>query len=125
MKSLILSLTAVLSLCAVVSAAPVGSVESTRAGQATDTIHRYLSQATVVQRLDELGVSRAAIDAQLAKLSDTQMEALAADIELVQAGGQIQGGNPHPWGTLECIFEPIGRFFYDVYQVIFCWGKLK
>ena len=125
MKTLILSVSTALALGAVVSAAPVASVASSGASSAKQKIDRYLGQELVSRQLASLGVSRAQIDARLARLSDAQLQTVATQVDLLQAGGTIQGGNVNPWGPLKCILQPLGRLFYDVYQVVFCWGKLK
>lgn len=123
-KSFLLSITAVVGLCSLAIAAPVESVESARA-TAKQRIDSYLAQQIVMDELQALGVSPQQIDARIARLSDTQLEQLAAQVDLLQAGGTIQRGNPRPLGVLHCILEPAGRFFYNVYQLVFCWGKLK
>ncbi len=105
-------------------AAPVDSVESTRASAEIQKIDAFLSEQAVAQQLAALGVTPEQVQARLARLSDAQLAAVAAQIDLLQAGGTIQGGNPHPWGVMECIFRPIGRFFHDLYQLIFCWGPI-
>ena len=106
-------------------AAPIESVESARASVALCKVETFLSEQAVAQQLTALGLSKEQVSMRLAQLSDAQLEQLAAQVDLIKAGGQIQGGNPNPWGPLQCIFNPLSRLCYNVYQVFFCWGKLK
>ncbi len=104
-------------------AAPVESVQSARATTAIQQIDAFLSQQAVAQRLTELGITRDQVDARLAQLSDAQLQQLAAQVDLIQAGGDIQGGNPHPLGPIECVFQSLGRFLHDLYKLLFCWSS--
>ena len=124
MKIISLSLAVFMAVGTVGWAAPVESTESTRA-VALQTVDAFLNEQMVATRLEALGMTRSEITARLAALSDAQLAALAAEVELLQAGGMIQGGNPNPSGVLGCIFRPVGRFFYNLYQLIFCWGSFN
>ncbi|MGD0016584.1 MAG: PA2779 family protein [Verrucomicrobiia bacterium] len=106
-------------------AAPVESVESARATTALRKVETFLSERAVEQQLTLLGFSKEQASTRLAQLSDAQLEQLAAQVDLIKAGGQIQGGNPNPSGPLYCLFKPLSRFLYDVYQLFFCWKDLK
>ena len=125
MKTLFLSTMAVITVSGIAMAAPVDSIESSRATTSRQRIDAYLAQQTVADQLHSLGVTREQIDTRLAKLTDAQIDAMAAQIDLVQAGGMIQRGHPRPLGVLHCILDPAGRLFYNLYQLIFCWGTLK
>ena len=116
---------AVAGITAAAMAAPVESVESARASAALRKVETFLSEQAVAQQLTALGLSEEQVSTRLARLSDVQLEQLAAQVDLIKAGGTIQGGNPNPWGPLRCIFKPLGRFLYDVFQVFVCWGQLK
>ena len=116
---------AVAGITAAAMAAPVESVESARASAALCKVETFLSEQAVAQQLTALGLSKEQVSMRLAQLSDAQLEQLAAQVDLIKAGGQIQGGNPNPWGPLQCVFKPLGRLFYNVFQVFVCWGKLK
>ena len=105
-------------------AAPVESVESARAAAALQKVETFLSERAVEQQLTALGFSKEQASARLSQLSDAQLEQLAAQVDLIKAGGQIQGGNPNP-GGIDCILKPLGRLLYNIYQVFFCWGQLK
>ncbi len=106
-------------------AAPVESVESARATTALRKVETFLSERAVEQQLTALGFSKEQASARLSQLSDAQLEQLAAQVDLIKAGGQIQGGNPNPCGPLYCLFKPLSRFLYNVFQVFFCWKDLK
>jgi hypothetical protein len=118
---------AVAGITTAVIAAPVESVESARASATLQKVESFLSEQAVARQLTALGLSQKQVSLRLTQLSDAQLEQLAAQVDLIKAGGQIQGGNPnHPWGgPLHCIIAPLSRFFYNVYQVFFCWGDLK
>ncbi len=122
----LLMLTVVLLISSIAAmAAPVDSIESGQAGGARQKINAYLGEQAVAQQLTALGLTRTQVDEQLARLSDSQLEQVAAQIDLLRAGGDIQGGNPNPYGPLECIFAPLGRLLYNIYQLVFCWGTLQ
>ena len=127
MKSLPFIQLAVASILLTVSAhaAPIESVESGRARAALPAADMVVLEQTVAHQLQVLGLSAAQVEMQLAELSDAQIEELAGAIDRLQAGGTIEGGNPHPWGFLGCIFRPIGRLLHDIYQVLFCWGSIS
>ncbi len=123
--TLTLSFVSVLALGSIAAAAPVESVPASTATSAHQTIDAYLSQDIVVDALESLGLNRAAIDARLAQLTDSELRALAAEIELVQAGGQIQKGSVYADNPIASILRPLGRLFHNIYQLIFGWGRLN
>ncbi len=106
-------------------AAPVESSESCPPATAWQKIDNFLGQQLVAERLASLGLTRTQVEARLVRLSDAQLEQLAGQIDLLQAGGDIEGGNPHPFGPIGCLFRPLGRLLYDIYQLVFCWGDLR
>ena len=106
-------------------AAPVESVESARSSAAFQKVDAFLSEKLVADRLAALGVSREQVSARLAMLNDTQLEQLAAQVDLIQAGGTIQGGEINPVGPFGCVFKQLGVLLYNIYQLVFCWGPLK
>jgi hypothetical protein len=105
-------------------AAPVESVDSARASAALQQVENFLLEQAVAEQLATLGLDADLVRARLAGLSDAQLEALAAQVELLAAGGTIQGAEQRK-GILSCITEPLGRLFYNLYQLIFCWGDLR
>jgi hypothetical protein len=108
-----------------VFAAPIESVESARASVAFQKVDAFLSEKAVANQLQSLGMSREKAQARLASLDQTQIDQLAAQIDLIRVGGTIEHSDESRLGPLGCMWKQIGVFFYDVYQLIFCWGDLK
>jgi hypothetical protein len=106
------------------SAAPCESVESARASTAYQKIDAMLGEKNVADHLQAAGLSSEQAQARISQLSQTQIEQLAAQADLIQAGGTIQR-NPGRLGPLDCMFKQIKTLFHNVYQLIFCWGDLK
>lgn len=101
-------------------AAPVESVESSRAAAAIEKIDAFLGEEAVAQQLTALGLTHEEATARLCKLSDTQLEDLAAQVDTIKAGGMIEGG------TSECnpivsVCRQIGIMLRNLYCVFFCW----
>lgn len=118
--------TSTLIACAsTLMAAPVESVESASATTARQTIDSFLGEQLVADQLKALGVSKAQVDERLAHLSETQLEQLAAQIDLLKAGGTIQGAQRNPLGPVACMFSALGTLIYNLYQAVFCWGDLR
>lgn len=86
-------------------------------------IETLLAEQTVAARLQAMGLTRWQVEQRLATLSEPELEALAQQLERIHTGGMIQGGNPRPAGVLRCILQPFGRFLYNLFQLIFCWGR--
>ena len=107
-----------------VFAAPCESVESASASTAYQKIDAMLGEKIVVDHLKAVGLSADQARAHVAQLSQGQLDQLAAQADLIQAGGTIQGSGDR-LGPLECMFTQVKTFFYDVYQLIFCWKTLK
>ncbi len=106
-------------------AAPIESVESDRASAAMQKIEWALSQDAVVARMTELGLSRERVMARLSMLSEAQLEHLAAQADLVRAGGTIEGAGIPKYNPLRCIWEPFARLLNNIYQLLFCWGPIE
>ena len=105
-------------------AAPCESVESASASTAYQKIDAMLGEKIVVDHLKAVGLSADQARSRVAQLSQGQLDQLAAQADLIQAGGTIQGDKGN-LGPLECMFNQAKTFFYDVYQLIFCWKTLK
>jgi hypothetical protein len=103
------------------TAAPVESVESSRASVALQKVDAFLSEQVVVDQLKSLGVSSEDARARLAKLNEAQLEQLAAQVDLLQAGGKIRGAHLHPLGPLGCFLHQIHYFLHYVIRSVFCW----
>ena len=114
---------ALISVSAAV-AAPIESVESARASAAFQKVNAFLGEKAVVEELTKLGVTRDQVESRLAKLSDTQIEQLAAQVDTFRAGGKIRGGNPHPLGPLGCVLHQIHCTIRHIIQVLFCWDDI-
>ena len=103
-------------------AAPVESVESSRAAAAIEKIDAFLGEAAVAKQMAALGLTRDEVQARLCKLSDTQLENLAAQVDTIKAGGTIQRG------VSECnpvvsFCRQVSIFFHNIYSFFFCWEK--
>ena len=105
-------------------AAPCESVESASASTAYQKIDAMLGEKIVVDQLKTIGLSTEQARARVAQLSQPQLDQLAAQADLIRAGGTIQGDKAD-LGPLKCMWKQVSTFFYDVYQVIFCWKTLK
>ena len=106
-------------------AAPVESVESARAAAAYEKVDAFLNEAAVVDQLHRLGVSPEQAHARLAQLGEAQVEQLAAQIDLLQAGGSIQCGHAHPLGPLGCVIRSIHRTISNIVNFLFCWTDVR
>jgi hypothetical protein len=107
-----------------VMAAPVESVESARASTSLQKIDAFLGEQLVADQLTALGLSREQARARLSKLSEAQLEQLAAQVDLIRAGGTIQSGNPNPLGPLGYFLQQLGKLLHDVYALLFTWGDV-
>jgi hypothetical protein len=107
-----------------VLAAPCESVESASASTAYQKIDALLGEKIVVDHLKAVGLSAEQARARVAQLNQGQLDQLVAQADLIKAGGTIQDDGDH-WGPLECMYKQLSTFFYDVYQLIFCWKTLK
>ena len=105
-------------------AAPCESVESASASTTCQKIDAMLGEKIVADHLKAMGLNSEQARAHVSQLSEAQLDQLAAQADLIQAGGTIQGDNNH-LGPLECMFKQIKTFFYNVYQLVFCWKDLK
>lgn len=106
-------------------AAPVESVESAVANPARQKVVSYLNEQAVSAQLTKLGVSAGQVNARLAQLNDAQLAQVAAQIDKIKAGGDIQNGNPHPLGPIECVINQIGYTIKHIFQVLFCWNDIR
>jgi hypothetical protein len=128
MKTLrrLIPLTLVVALIGVSAAiaAPVDSVESSRASAAFQKVDAFLAEQAVSDQLTKLGLTPDQAHARLARLSDAQLEQLAAEIDTLQAGGTVQGGNPSPTGPLACVFHQICQTIVHIFKAIFCFNDI-
>ncbi len=120
MKLTVLAVT-MLGLSAIVQAAPIDSIESAVAKPTLQKVDLFLGEQIVATQLSKLGVSTEQAQARLVKLDDAQLTQLAAEVDKLNAGGDIQTDDPHPWGPIGCIFKQIGITIVHVFKVLFCW----
>ena len=120
----VVALTAPLIIAATGFAALCESVESASASTAYQKIDGLLGEKIVVAQLQAVGLSADQARARISQLSQPQLDQLVAQADLIRAGGTIQGDNDH-WGPLACMYHQAKTFFYDLYQLIFCWKTLK
>lgn len=104
-------------------AAPVESVESGRAA-ALAKVEGFLAEKVVADQLTSLGLTRDQASVRLAKLSDTQIQQLATQVDQIRAGGDIQGDTTGG-GPIGTFFRQLGEFFRNLFQVFFCWRDQK
>jgi hypothetical protein len=120
-------------LSAAVWAAPVESVESSRASAAFQKLDAFLGEKVVADQLAALGITRTQVSARLAKLNDTQLEQLAAQVDLIKAGGTIQGSNPDTVGPVDlnpargfgAFLEQLRVMFREIFHQFFFWQRDK
>ena len=106
-------------------AAPCESVESAGASTAYQKVDALLTENVVVTHLQSVGLSSQQAHARLSQLSEQQLGQLAAQADMIQAGGTIQSGNVDELGPVTCVFRHIGVFFTDLYRLVFCWRDMK
>ncbi|MGD0649698.1 MAG: PA2779 family protein [Verrucomicrobiia bacterium] len=124
-RSLVALVVMVVGLSSSVRAALVESVESSRASAARQKVDAFLSEKIVAGQLTALGISREQVSTRLARLSESQLQQLAAQVDLIRAGGTIQGGGLKPLGPLGYLAKQFGIVLYNFYQLLFSWGYLK
>jgi len=124
-RSVVALTAALVSLSFSVWAAPVESVESSRASMTRQKVDAFLSEKVVAEQLTALGISREQVKARVAQLSESQLQQLAAQVDLIRAGGMIQGGDLEQLGPLVYLGRQLRTLVYNIYQVLFCWGNIK
>jgi len=120
MQLTVLAIT-MLGLSAIVQAAPIDSIESAVAKPTLQKVDLFLGEQVVATQLSKLGVSADQVHARLVKLDDAQLTQLAAEVDRLKAGGDIQTDDPHPMGPIGCIFKQIGITIAHFFKVLFCW----
>lgn len=106
-------------------AAPVESMESARASAALQKVDAFLGEQMVVEQMKSLGVTPEQARTRLAQLSETQLEQLAAQVDLIKAGGTIQGTDTPSKNPFVAIFRPLGTLLYNIVQTLIFWGDLN
>lgn len=106
-------------------AAPCESVESAGASTAYQKVDAMLSEQIVVSHLQAIGLSSQQAHARLSQLSEQQLGQLAAQADMLQAGGTIQHDEADHLGPLRCMWKQLTTLATNLYRVIFCWKDLK
>jgi hypothetical protein len=119
------SIVAVNCLSSSIYAAPVESVESARASAALQKVDSFLNEKVVARQLKALGINHEQASARLAQLSEAQLQQLAAQVDLIRAGGTIQRGEVVTAGPLGCLTKQLSDLFHDFFELLFCWGDLS
>jgi len=123
-RLIILPAIAAILFVSAAQAAPVKSVESAVAKPSLQKVDAFLGENAVVAQLTNLGISPEQAHARLAKLDDAQLAQLVAQVDKLQAGGDIEGGNVHPLGPIGCIFRQIGVTIKHFVKILFCWTDI-
>jgi len=115
------ALTALMITVSAAFAAPCASVESACASTAYQKVDGLLGEKIVADRLQAIGVSPAQARARVSQLSEQQLQQLAAQVDMIQAGGTIQGGDVDRLGPLSHMWRQLCTFCLNVYHFIFTW----
>ncbi|HUI07320.1 MAG TPA: PA2779 family protein [Verrucomicrobiae bacterium] len=102
-------------------AAPCPSIESACASTAYQKVDALLGQKIVTDRLETIGVSPAQARARVSQLTEEQLQQLAAQADMIQAGGTIQGGDVNRLGPLDYLWRQVCMFCLNVYHFVFTW----
>ena len=105
-------------------AAPCESVESAAASTTYQKVDAMLNEQIVASHLQAVGLSSQQAHARLSQLGDQQLGQLAAQADMIQSGGTIQGANVNPLGPVGCFLHQLGHILTNVYHLIFCWGDI-
>jgi hypothetical protein len=106
-------------------AAPCESVASASASTAYQKVDALLGEKIVATHLQAIGLSSEQAQARLSQLDEQRLNELAAQVDMIRAGGTIQGGDVHPGGPFWYIGHQFCRFFDNVYRLLFTWQDLK
>lgn len=119
------AVSAIILSVSVAYAAPSESVESAGASTAYQKVDAMVGEQMVASRLQAVGLTAQQAHARLSQFNDQQLHQLAAQADMIQAGGTIQGGEVNKLGPLDCMWHQITTFATNIYRVIFCWVDLK
>ncbi|MGD1018148.1 MAG: PA2779 family protein [Verrucomicrobiia bacterium] len=106
-------------------AAPSESVESAGASTAYQKVDAMFGEQIVACRLQAVGLTAQQAHARLSQLSDQQLGQLAAQADMIQAGGTVQCGDVNNLGPLGCMWQQLTTFATNIYRIVFCWADLK
>lgn len=106
-------------------AAPCESVAAASASTAYQKADSLLNEKIVATQLQAIGLSSQQAQVRLSQLDEQQLSELAAQADMIHAGGTIQDGDTHPGGPFWFIGHQFCRFFDNVYRFLFTWQDLK
>ncbi len=95
-------------------AAPSESVESAGASTAYQKVDAMFGEQIVAGRLQAVGLTTQQARARLSQLSSQQLSELAAQADMIQAGGTIQCGDVDKLGPLGCMWQQITTFATNI-----------
>jgi hypothetical protein len=119
------AITAIIVSATSAYAAPCESVASASASTAYQKVDGLLGEKIVATRLQAIGLSSEQAQARLSQLSERQIGELAAQADMIHAGGTIQKGDTHPGGPFWYIGHQFCRLCDDFYRLLFSWEDLK
>ena len=106
-------------------AAPCESVESACASTSYQKVDAMLGEKIVADQLQAIGLSSDQARARVSQLSDQQLQQLAAQADLIQKGGTIQGGNVNPAGPFSNMWRQFCVLWSNIYNFLFTWAPSK
>jgi hypothetical protein len=106
-------------------AAPCDSVASASASTTYQKVDAFLNEKIVATKLQAIGLTSQQAQAHLSQLNERQLGELAAQADMIQAGGTIQGADLHKGGPFYYIGRQFSLFFGNVYRLLFSWQDLK
>ncbi len=121
----LVAVSAIILSASVGYAAPSESVEAAGASTAYQKVDATLGEQMVASRLQAAGLSAQQVHARLSQLNDQQLSRLAAQADMIQAGGMMQNDHVNDLGPLGCMWQELKVFATNVYRLIFCWADLK
>ena len=105
-------------------AAPSESVESAGASSAYQKVDAMLNEQIVAAQLQAVGLTSQQAHARLSQLNDQQLGQLAAQADLIQAGGTIQGCGCENVEPFSCLWRQLTAFAINVYRMVVLWRNV-
>jgi hypothetical protein len=106
-------------------AAPCESVAAASASTAYQKADALLNEKIVATRLQAIGLSSQQAQARLSQLNEQQLADLAAQADMIRAGGTIQGADEQNYNPFKYVGHQFCRFFDNVFRLLFSWQDLK
>ena len=108
-----------------VVAAPCESVESACASTAYQKVDALLGEKIVADRLQAIGVSQARARARVSQLNPGQLQQLAAQADMIQAGGTVQSAHIDKLVPLNSMWRQLCTLWANVYNFLFTWDSTR